>query len=50
MTLAAWNLGVGSCIIGACNWVKLSDLFDPSENQKIHSLVAFGYPTHTSSV
>ena len=26
MTLAAWNHGVGSCIIGACNRQKLSEL------------------------
>lgn len=50
MTLAAWNRGVGSCIIGACNKVKLSEMFELSEKQKLHTLVAFGYPTHTSSL
>lgn len=50
MTLAAWNHGVGSCIIGACNKEKLSELFGLTENQKLHTVVAFGYPTHKSLV
>ena len=27
LTLAAWNHGIGSCIIGACNKQKLGELF-----------------------
>lgn len=50
MTLAAWNHGVGSCIIGACNKEKLSELFGLTENQKLHTVVAFGYPSHKSAV
>ncbi len=50
MTLAAWNKGVGSCIIGACNKVKLSEMFGLSEKQKLHTVIAFGYPSHTSTV
>ena len=50
MTLAAWNRGVGSCIIGACNKVKLSEMFGLSEKQKLHTVIAFGYPSHASSV
>lgn len=50
MTLAAWNHGVGSCIIGACNKEKLSEMFGLSEDQKLHTVVAFGYPTHESSI
>lgn len=50
MTLAAWNHGVGSCIIGACNKEKLSELFGLAENQKLHTVVAFGYPSHKSTV
>lgn len=50
MTLAAWNRGVGSCIIGACDKVKLAQLFGLTENQKLHTLVAFGYPSHKSSI
>ena len=50
MTLAAWNHGVGSCIIGACNKEKLSEMFGLNEEQKLHTVVAFGYPTHESSI
>ena len=50
MTLAAWNRGVGSCIIGACNKEKLSEMFGLSENQKLHTVVAFGYPSHVSTI
>lgn len=45
MTLAAWNHGVGSCIIGACDKEKLSELFGLTEKQKLHTVVAFGYPS-----
>ena len=44
MTLAAWNRGVGSCIIGACNKPRLSEMFGLTEEQKLHTVVAFGYP------
>lgn len=50
MTLAAWNHGVGSCIIGACNKKKIGELCGLAENQKLHTVVAFGYPTHTSRI
>ena len=50
MTLAAWNRGVGSCIIGACNKEKLSEMFGLSEEQKLHTVVAFGYPSHVSGI
>lgn len=50
MTLAAWNHGVGSCIIGACNKEMLSEMFELEEGQRLHSVVAFGYPAHTSTI
>ena len=50
MTLAAWDKGIGSCVIGACNKVKLSELFGLTENQTLHTVVAFGYPTHKSKI
>ena len=50
MTLAAWNHGVGSCIIGACDKVKLSELFGLSADQKLHTVVAFGYPSVKSYI
>ena len=48
MTLAAWNRGVGSCMIGACNKAALSTLFGLTDRQKLHTVVAFGYPSHES--
>ena len=42
--------GVGSCIIGACNRQKLSELFGLTEDQKLHTVVAFGYPSHISRI
>ena len=33
MTLAAWNHGVGSCIIGACDKAELSNMFGLKEEQ-----------------
>lgn len=50
MTLAAWNRGVGSCIIGACNKAVLSEMFGLTRDQKLHTVVAFGYPAHASSI
>lgn len=50
MTLAAWNRGVGSCIIGACDRPALSKLFGLTDKQELHSVVAFGYPTHESHI
>lgn len=48
MTLAAWSHGVGSCIIGACDRAALGELFGLEEDQKLHTVVAFGYPSHSS--
>ncbi len=50
MTLAAWNRGVGSCIIGACNKPALSELFGLTPQQALHTVVAFGYPAHVSHI
>lgn len=50
LTLAAWNRGVGSCIIGACNKPKISEIMGLTENQQLHTVVAFGYPSHTSHI
>lgn len=50
MRLAAWVHGVGSCIIGACDKAKLSEIFGLTENQVLHTVVAFGYPSHTSCI
>lgn len=50
MRLAAWAHGVGSCIIGACDKAKLSEMLGLTENQILHTVVAFGYPSHTSRI
>lgn len=46
MTLAAWDKGVGSCIMGAINRPKLTELLGLTETEKLHTMVAFGYPAH----
>lgn len=48
ITLAAWDKGIGSCIIGACEKERLSALLQLPQSLSIHSVVAFGYPSHSS--
>ena len=50
MTLAAWDKGVGSCIMGAINKPALTALLGIKEPQKLAFMVAFGYPTHKASI
>lgn len=50
MRLAAWAHGVGSCIIGACDRQKISEIFGLTDNQALHTVIAFGYPSHTSRI
>lgn len=50
MTLAAWESGVGSCIMQAIDRPALTELFALPEHLHLHSMVAFGYPTHKSTV
>ena len=50
MRIAAWAHGVGSCIIGACNKPELSRMFGLTQNQVLHTVIAFGYPSHASSI
>ena len=50
LTLAAWAKGVGSCIMGAIDRPRLTELLGLSENEKLHSMVALGYPAHASRV
>lgn len=50
MTLAAWNRGVGSCMIGACDRSALSHMFGLTQEQRLHTVVAFGYPSHASHI
>ena len=50
LTLAAWARGGGSCIMGAIDRPRLAELLGLSENEKLHSMVALGYPAHASRV
>ncbi len=50
MTMAAWDSGVGSCIMGAINRPALTELLDIHEPEKLAFMVAFGYPAHESHV
>ncbi len=50
MSLVAMDHGIGRCILGAIDRPKLSEIFRLSETRKIHTLVAFGYPSHESTI
>ena len=50
LTLAAWDKGVGSCIMGAIDRPRLSEMMGLSDGMVLHSMVALGYPSHTSRV
>ena len=50
MTMAAWDQGVGSCIMQAIDRPALAKLLHLPENVRLHSMIAFGYPTHISTV
>lgn len=50
MTLAAWNEGVASCILGSVDREGLRALLDIDEMLDVHSVTAFGYPLISSRV
>ena len=50
MTLAAWDKGVGSCIMGAINKPALSEMLGIAEPEKLAFMIAFGYPTHGAHI
>lgn len=56
ITMAAWSHGVGSCIMGAIDRKGIADVLKLHGNlkldgdQELHSVIAFGYPTHSSTV
>ena len=50
MTLAAWDKGVGSCIMGAINKPALTELLGIAAPDKLAFMVALGYPTHAARV
>ena len=50
ITMAAWDKGVGSCIMGAINKPAISELLDIALPDKLAFMIALGYPTHTAKV
>jgi nitroreductase len=44
MALTAWDLGIGSCWIGAYNEEKGKELLDVPGNLRVVSLLTLGYP------
>ena len=50
MTLAAWNHGVGSCIFGSMNPEEVRQIMEYKEGTQVASIIAFGYPTHKSTL
>ena len=50
LTLAAWDKGVGSCIMGAINKPALSEMLGIAEPEKLAFMIAFGYPTHEAHI
>ena len=45
MVLTAWDLGIGSCWIGAYDEEKVRELFDVPQNLRVMSLLTLGYPS-----
>ncbi len=50
LTLAAWAHGIGSCIMANIDREDIAGILKIPAPWKIHTVVAFGYPTHTASV
>lgn len=47
LCLAAWEKGIGSCIMGIYDEEKLPELLQVPEDQIITAVVALGYPAET---
>ncbi len=50
MTLAAYECGVGSCIIGSVKTAELKSMLGIGDEFDVVVAVAFGYPTHESRI
>ena len=48
--LTAWAHGVGSCIMGNIDRPEIARLLGLPGTWAIHTVTAFGYPTHTSRI
>jgi nitroreductase len=51
ISLAAWEEGIGSCLVGAFNKGKIVELLGvPEESHELALLIALGYPAHNSVI
>ena len=50
LCLAAWEKGIGSCIMGIYDEERLPDLLEVPEGQLVTAVVALGYPAETPNV
>lgn len=48
--LAAWEEGIGSCLIGAFNKGKLEEILKLPKDYSLALLIALGYPAHKSVI
>lgn len=48
--LAAWDEGIGSCLVGAFNKSAIKQLLAVSDKYDVMLLVALGYPAHKAQV
>lgn len=47
---SAWEKGIGSCLMGAINRPAIQELLSISSTNKIHLVIALGYPSHSSQI
>ena len=50
MTIAAWELGIGSCILGNFSRAKVKEILNIPDNMALMYLIAFGYPIDESRI
>ena len=49
IVLLAESMGIGSCILGSVQRSEIKELFNISDNLRIHTVIALGYPKQKSS-
>lgn len=50
IVLTAWSHGVGSCMMGSINILKIRELLAVPEEDQIRLVIALGKPSHTSTI
>ncbi len=48
--LCAWEMGIGSCWLGAINRKKIKEILSIPEDREVDTVIALGYPLETSVV